>query len=218
MGELLATNITVLSVVHGDYFERFATAFFESLESAQCENAILVSDKAVPVPSFVNLIVKNFAGTYDFCNTANEALDSEWGLHMGFDDLLLPNALEPIESDADVYGWPHRMEGISTGLSAYSGGYEQMVSLDYNPMEGGFAYRKSLLQEIPFRDVTLFDWSHFCELSHFGKTVEFSGTPRTVWIRRPDCLSLNNVDETHQEVYEFQEKLRVGLIKKGVPE
>ena len=214
----METNITVLSVVHGDYFERFGTAFFQSLESAQCKNAILVSDKAVPVPSFVNLIVKNFTSNYDFCNIANKALDSEWGMHMGFDDLLLPNALEPIESDADVYGWPHRMEGIKTGLSGYSGGFERMVSLNYNPMEGGFAYRKSLLQEIPFRDVVLFDWAHFCELSHFGKTVEFSDTPRTVWTRRRDCLSLNNVDETHQEIYGFQEKLRAGLIKKGVPE
>ena len=218
MGELLATNITVLSIVHGDWFDKFGTGFFETLESAQCENAILVSDKAVSVPSFVNLIVQDFVTHYQFCNTANRALDSEWGLWLGFDDLLLPNALEPIDSDADVYGWPHRMEGIKTGLSGYSGGFERMVSLNYNPMEGGFAYRKSLLQEIPFRNLDFFDWAHFCELSHFGKTVEFSDTPRTVWVRRPESFSLNNVEARHQEVYRFQEKLRAGLIQKGVPE
>ena len=90
-----------------------------------------------------------------------------------------------------------------------------MVDLHFNPMEGGFAYRRELLAEIPFRHLRFFDWAHFCELSYFGKTVDYSAKPRTVFVRRDISLSLNNVEQSHQEIHKFQEQLRNGLIRKG---
>jgi hypothetical protein len=211
-------NITVLSVVHGDWFDRFGLGFIETLEAASCENAVLVSDRKVSVPSFVKLIVKDFENHADFCNTANAALETDWGLWLGFDDLLLPDALESIESNADIYGWPHQMSGIRSGLSSYLGDYENTWRLGHNPMAGGFAYRKELLEEIPFRDFIYLDWIHFCETSFFGKSFEASPTPRTVWVRRDDSLSITGNAEAHGEVYDFQFRLVGGAIQKGVPE
>ena len=211
-------NITVLSIVHGEWFDRFGTGFIDTLQQANCEQAVLVSDKKVPVPSFINLIVKDFTNHADFCNTANQALDTEWGLWLGFDDLLKADALTDIHSDADIYGWPHIMGGIRSGLSSYSGDYENTWRLGHNPMAGGFAYRRELLQEVPFRDYIYLDWVHFCETSYFGKTFQFSPNPRTTWMRYEDSLSIRAHSVAHAEVQDFQYKLSQGTIQKGVPE
>jgi hypothetical protein len=211
-------NITVLSVVHGDWFERFGARFIETLEHAACDNAVLVSDKKVSVPGFVNLIVKPFERHCDFLNTANDALETEWGMWLGFDDLLLPGALTKIKSDADIYGWPHKMGGIRSGFSTYTGNFEQTHIVSHNPMAGGFAYRKEFLSEFPFRDYIYLDWIQFAEASYFGATFEPSPVPRTMWMRYEDSLSVRPHQEAEAQVRAFKDKLNAGLIKKGVPE
>lgn len=211
-------NVTVLSAVHGDWWERFGQDFVETLEGADCDSAVLVSDRKVPVPKFINLIVKPFERHCDFLNTANEALETTWGLWLGFDDKLLPDALTPIQSDADIYGWPHEMGGIRSGYSSYRGNFEQTHLVSYNPMAGGFAYRKDFLIEIPFRDYVYLDWVQFCEASYFGATFEPSSMPRTIWMRYEDSLSVRPHKQGEAEVRQFKEKLNAGLIEKGVPE
>lgn len=211
-------NVTVLSAVHGDWWERFGLGFLETLEQANCQSAILVSDKKVPVPSFVNLIVQSFERHCDFLNTANVALETAWGMWLGFDDKLLPDALNAIESDADIYGWPHEMGGIRSGYSSYMGNYEMTHVLDYNPMAGGFAYRREFLADFPFRDYIYLDWVQFAEASYFGAKFEPSSLPRTIWMRYEDSLSVRPHREAEAQVRAFKEKLNAGLIKKGIPE
>jgi len=211
-------NITVISTVFGDWFEKYGQQFVSMLEEANCEQAILVSDKKVVVPSFINLIVKDFTNHADFNNVATDALETDWGLYMGFDDLVMEDGLADIDSEADIYGWPHQMSGLQTGLSSYSGNYENTWNLGYNPMAGCFAYRKELMQEIPFRDYLYLDWIHFCETSYHGKTFEASETPRTIWVRREDSLAYGGNREAENQVYNFQRKLQDGLIHKGIPE
>ena len=216
--EAVALNITVLSMVHGDFWERYGNGFVETLEQANCENAILVSDKKVPVPSFVNLIVKPFERQCDYLNIAGEALETKWGIWLGFDDKLLPNAFDPIESDADIFGWPHELGGIQSGQSGYRSGYEITHSVSHNPMAGGFAYTKDFLTEYPFRDYVYLDWVQFCEASFFGATFEFSPIPRTIWMRYADSLSISPHPQGEAGVKDFKAKLNSGLIQKGVPE
>jgi len=211
-------NLTVCSAVYGNFFDRFGDHFISMLEEANCEQAILVSDKQVPVPSFIKLVVRDFVNLADLLNAVPDVLETDWALWMGFDDRVLPTGLSDIHSEADIYGWPHIMTGLRSGLSGYSGDYENTWKLGHNPMAGGFAYRKELLQEIPFRDYIYLDWIHFCETSYFGKTFEFSPEPRTEWVRREDSLALGANREAHSEVYEFQYKLSQGTIQKGVPE
>ena len=211
-------NITVLSIVHGDWFERFGSGYIETLEAASCENAVLVSDRKVSVPSFVKLTVKDFENHADFCNTANAALETDWGLWLGFDDLLLPNALSDIDSDADIYGWPHQLGGTRSGFSSYTGRFELTHVVSYNPMAGGFAYRKEFLTEVPFRDYIYLDWVQFAEASYFGATFEPSEVARTIWMRYEDSLSLTPHQEAEAQVRAFKDKLNAGLIQKGVPE
>jgi hypothetical protein len=211
-------NLTVCSAVYGNFFERFGHHFISMLEGANCEQAILVSDKQVPVPSFIKLVVRDFVNLADLLNAVPDVLETDWALYMGFDDRVVPTGLSEIHSEADIYGWPHIMTGLRSGLSGYSGDYENTWKLGHNPMAGGFAYRKELLQDIPFRDYIYLDWIHFCETSYFGKTFEFSPQSRTEWVRREDSLALGANREAHAEVYEFQYKLSQGTIQKGVAE
>lgn len=212
------TNMTVVSVVYGNYFERFGNEWVSTLEQAGCDNAVLVSDKHVPVPSFVKLVVREFESMALFFKTGHQFLEADWVVNLGFDDLLLPGGLDPIMSDADVYGWPAQYTGLMSGYAKYQGGFEKMPYLSNNPMLGGWAYRSDLLREIPFRDYLYFDEVHFCELSYFGKTIEVSSTPRSTWFRHDDAFSVRSSREATHDVARFREKLRAGEIEKGIPE
>jgi hypothetical protein len=212
------TNLTILSVVWGDYFERFGEEWVGTLEGAGCDQVVLVSDKRVSVPSFVKLIVKDFENPADFYHAGHRAVETEWLTTFGLDDLLLPGATLSVDSNADVYGWPSEFRGLKSGLAAYEGGYENIMDLSYNPMLGNWAYRNELWQEIPFRDYLYLDEVHFCELSYFGKTVEYSSVPRTTWLRHDDAVSMHPNEEATEQVRRFKAKLRAGQIQKGVPE
>lgn len=212
------TNIGIVSIAYGDYFERYGQQWINTLEEADCKQVILVSDTRVSVPSFVKLIVKECDSMALYFRTGHEFLETAWVFNLGLDDLLLPGALDPIESDADVYGWPAEYRGLRSGSATYGGGFENMPNLDWNPMVGGWAYRSDLLREIPFRDYLYFDEVHFCELSYFGKTIEYSTRPRSTWLRHEGAHSMYANRQASEEVRQFRARLRAGLIEKGVPE
>lgn len=209
-------SITVASTVWGDWFEKYGEAFNDTLEQAGCEHAVLVSDRKVPVTDCVELVVRERSNHADFLNAATHVAQTDWILHLGFDDLLLENAVDPIETDADIYGFPFLISGLRSGVAKYLGDYENTWRLGHNPMAGGFAYRKELLLEVPFRDFIYLDWIHFCETSYLGKTFESSDVPRTMWVRREDSLSLRGNSEAHAQVHNFQADLAEGLIHEGV--
>lgn len=209
-------SITVVSTVWGDWFDKYGDGFNETLENAGCEHAVLVSDRKVPVTDCVELVVKERSTHADFLNVATPLVQTDWILAMGFDDLLLENAMDPIETGADIYGFPFVMGGLRSGVASYLGDYENTWRLGHNPMAGGFAYRKELLLEVPWRDFLYLDWIHFCETSFLGKTFQPSDVPRIMWVRREDSLSLTGNAEAHAQVYNFQAELAGGLIHKRV--
>ena len=213
-----SSNITLVSFVYGsEYFDKWAQPFFEALKQQDCRNAILISDRHVEVPSFIDLIVQPFNSMGEALNLGCARVETDWLIPLGFDDLLLDGALEPINSTADVYGFPLQLSGLRSGLMNYLGGYDHMSTLQHNPMACGTAMRRELMQEIPFRDAIYCDWIHHCETSFFGKTFEYSHVPRVNMVRHDQALSVNAVPEAHKQVYEFQERLHSGAILKGVP-
>lgn len=211
-------NVTPISAVYGDWWQKYGDQYCETLLSAGCKHAALVSDKKFQVPDYVELIVKPFTNSADFMNTANQAVQTDWSLWFGFDDLLLGNAMDQIDTEADIYAFPFQMSGLRQGIAKYLGDFPKTYRLGYNPMAGGYAVRKRLLDEIPFRSAIYIDWIFFCEASYFQKTLFASDVPRYDWVRREESLSISPHREAHNEVYDFQKKLQAGLIQKGVPE
>jgi hypothetical protein len=212
------SDITVIATCYGDYWDTFHEQWEQSiagLDPAPAE-IILVSDIERPVPEGVRNIAIGPAHMTDYWMVGALAASTEWVSLSGFDDVWMPDAMTPFETDADVYGFPVIMTGLMSGVFAYGGGYESILEVGHNPMLGDFFYRRSLLEEIPLRRMGYMDWAHFSEMRYFGRTFDAGGPPRAYKTRHPQAISLVNRPDFQHEIDDFKARLRAGLIQMGV--
>lgn len=212
------SDITVIATCYGDYWDLFGEQWQASIARLNPAPAeiILVSDVPRPVPDDVRNIVIGPAHMADYWNVGAMAATTEWVSLSGFDDVWLPDAMEPFQTEADVYGFPVVMTGLMAGRFAYAGGYESILEVAHNPMLGDFFYRRALLEEIPLRRIGYMDWAHFAEMRYFGRTFDAGGPPRAYKTRHPQAFSLVNDPTCQREIDDFKARLVAGLIEKGV--
>ena len=211
-----ARDITVVSVCYGDYWDKFSDAWIEAismLDPAPAE-VILVSDVPRDIAGVRNLVMQQ-DHMADYFNAAAMAAGTEWVLAMGFDDLLMPEAMSSFATDADAYGYPMMMTGAMQGFFGYSGGFESILDVSHNPMLGGCIHRRRLLEEIPWRRFGWFDWAHFAEMRYFDRTFDSGEMPRAFMVRHDRAHSLRGDSSYQHEMDHFKAQLRSGLIEIG---
>lgn len=212
------SDITVIATCYGTYWDTFHEQWEASIAALDPAPAriILVSDVPRQVPAGVDNIVIGPAHMTDYWMVGAMAASTEWVSLSGFDDVWLPDAMTPFDTDADVYGFPVIMTGLGSGVFAYSGGYEDILRVQHNPMLGDFFYRRSLLEDIPMRRVGYMDWVHFAEMRYFGRTFDAGGPPRAYKTRHPQAISLVHNPAFQWEVDDFKARLLAGQIEMGV--
>lgn len=212
------SDITIIATCYGDYWDTFGEQWKASIAALdpQAAEVILVSDIPRPVPDGVRNIAIGEAHMTDYWMVGAMAAQTEWASLSGFDDVWMPDAMTPFNTDADVYGFPVVMTGMMSGLFAYAGGYEDILHVPHNPMLGDFFYRRSLLEDIPMRRVGYMDWCHFAEMRYFGRTFDAGGPPRAYKTRHPQAISLVHNPAFQWEVDDFKARLLAGQIEMGV--
>lgn len=212
------SDITVIATCYGTYWDTFHAQWEASiarLDPAPAE-IILVSDVPRPVPDGVRNIAIGAAHMTDYWMVGAMASSTTWVSLSGFDDVWLPDAMTPFDTDADVYGFPVIMTGLVSGMFAYAGGYESILDVAHNPMLGDFFYRRDLLEVMPLRRMGYMDWAHFAEMRYFGRTFDAGGPPRAYKTRHPQAISLVNDPGFQREIDDFKARLLAGQIEMGV--
>jgi len=213
------SDITVVATCYGDYWETFHESWRSAIVALDPAPAqvILVTDVPRPVPGVTNIVIGD-AHMADYWMVGALAADTTWVALSGFDDVWETDAMAPFDTDADVYGFPVRMSGLMSGPFAYTGGFETICHVGYNPMLGDFFYRRDLLERLPLRRIGYMDWAHFAEMSHFGYRFDAGGPVRASKLRHPAAFSLVNDPTCQREIDDFKARLNAGLIDEGVPE
>lgn len=211
------SGITVVATCYGDYWDTFGDQWQASIAALDPPPAevILVSDVPHDVDGVWNIVIGP-AHMADYWMVGALASQTEWVSLSGFDDVWATDAMTPFETTADVYGFPVMMTGLRSGLFAYTGGYETICHVGYNPMLGDFFYRRDLLERLPLRRMGYMDWAHFAEMSHFGYRFDAGGPVRAYKTRHPAAFSLVNDPDCQREIDEFKVRLNAGLIEEGV--
>jgi hypothetical protein len=212
--------ICVMSIAYGNYWDNWGKRWLENLESlsTQPDRIMLLSDEKKNVPAWVENIAIGDRHMSQYANVGANLADTEWIVWHGLDDLYLDDAFLPFDESGDVFSYPHILGGIVQGIAQYSGQYETMYNLDWNPMLGGFFHRRSLVLEIPYRKYGYMDEVQFCEMAWFNKKVVFDDKPRSIWYRHDNAHAMWHNEVFRNEANDFKYKLRNGQIEKGVPE
>lgn len=212
----------MVSICFGQqYWDLFSEQFFATTGSVEPRPAkiVLVTDVPRETPEWIEShAIGEGLPLYAYYRAAVDYVDTEWVWGVGFDDLIEPAAFEPFDCDADCLVFPAKMmgEGLPPGAmcSYHTGpqGYETMYEGGPNPMLGSFWHRASVLREIPWRDHDFGDWTHWAEMSYFGKTLAHSDRVVATWLRREGSASLRWNPDGINAVWAFQEALRSGRV------
>lgn len=208
-----SSDISVVSISYGPYWELFSEQFFATTGPLDPKPAkiVLVTDIVRETPDWIEQhTLGEGLPLYAYYTEAMRHVESEWTWGCGFDDLMEVDALHDFDSDADIHGHPEHMS--DGGYCAYRGGYESMHNGGPNPMVGSFFHRTALLREIPWREHDFADWTQFSECAHFGKTLSMEDRPIATWARHPLSASLQWNPTGVEEVWSFQEALRSGRV------
>ena len=219
----MGLNTMTLGLLNwGDsYWSRFGERFFASVAKAdpQPDNIVIATDRILEgLPSNVNQII--YKGGFMGVNLIARECDTTWMLFAGLDDEMLPGAFLPVESDADAISYPAQQVGETHGISPSvdPGVFANCWKMNHNPMTGAFIFRCSTMLEIPARDYIYHDDVLFAEWSYFGKKIDVDNRFRLLWHRWSGANSWPANRAGESQALEFKQRLRAGLIKKGVPE
>lgn len=216
-------TIAAGAIHFGDfYWRRFGGRWLESVERAdpQPSQVVLVSDRFVDVPSWVELVIVPERSNFLLINDLADYCESDWWVMSGLDDEYTQDAFAPIESDADAVFFPCQQRGEANSVAQWSGpdAFRSTWQLPNNPQNGGVAYRVSSLREVPVRDYIYADEVQWSEWSYFGLTADFDPRIRLIWHRWHGSTSWPANRAGEQQAQDFKRRLREGLIEKGVPE
>lgn len=213
-------SVTVLSLAYGDYWDKWGVRWIENLEEhgSAAGHVILVSDRPLPVPEWVQNVVLGPQHMSVYANVGTLLARTDWVCWHGLDDLFLPGAFNKFDDSGAFFSYPHVQMGIRDGQAKYIGGYETMYTLEHNPMLGGFFHRREALLEIPYRRYGYMDEVQFCEMAYFGYEGRFSDVPRSIWWRHDEAHAMHHHPVFRDSANEFKQRLINGLIQKGVPE
>jgi hypothetical protein len=216
-------SIAAGAISFGDvYWPRFSERWLASIERAdpQPDQVLLVSDRLVNVPPWVELVVVKPGRGFMMINDLAEHCRCDWLPMSGLDDEYTVDAFMPIESDADAVFFPCQQVGESNALAQWSGvdAFNVTWQLPNNPQNGGVAYKISSLREVPVRDYIYADEVQWAEWSYFGLKAEFDPRVRVIWHRWSGSTSWPANRAGEQQAQEFKQRLRAGLIQKGIPE
>ena len=216
------TEATAACIVFGDsYWSRFGARWLASVERAdpQPDHVMICSDREIPVPPWVELIVSNEPG-FRMTNKLAKLCRTTWLCWIGVDDEYVGDSFSDLTGDTDAIAFGSQQQGEATWIAWPSGhdAYSVTWQLPNNPMNGGQFFRAKSLVEIPFRDYIYSDEVLWSEWSYFGKTVKFENRVRQIWHRWTGANSWPANRAGEQQAQDFKRRLREGLIGKGVPE
>ena len=211
------------AISFGDvYWPRFGARMLASIERAdpQPDQILVVSDREIDVPSWVELVVVEQGRRFLMYNDLAQHCRCDWLLPVGVDDEMMPNGFVSVESDADVICYPGQQAGEATWVAATidPNALAGAWNAPNNPLNGGVIWRTSTLLEIPVRDYIYQDEVLWAEWSYFGKTLQLDSRIRVVWHRWRGSNSWPANTEGERQAQDFKRKLREGLIQKGIPE
>ena len=207
----LKSNVTCISVAYGDYWDLFAEQWINSIKQLDpaAADVILVTDVPRNIVGIRNISIGD-GHMADYFNAAVAEVDTPWLVMSGFDDIWLPQAMKPFDTNADAYGYPMLRTGLLNGLFGYSGGYESILEVTHNPMLGGVFHRTALMREMPFRRMGWFDWAHYAEMRAKGKSYMASDEPRAIQVRHQRAHSIEANAAYQEEIERFKAQLRAG--------
>jgi hypothetical protein len=216
-------SIAAGAISFGDiYWPRFGARWLASIERAdpQPDQVLLVSDRQLDVPSWVELVVIDGERRFMLMNDLAEHCRCDWWVMSGLDDEYAVDAFASIESNADAVFFPCQQAGETNAIAQWAGvdAFNVTWQLPNNPQNGGVAFRVSSLREVPVRDYIYADEVQWSEWSYFGLKADFDPRIRLIWNRWHGSTSWPANHAGEQQAQEFKRKLREGLIQKGIPE
>ena len=207
-------SIAICTTVWGTFWDRFGAQFIEQMEKLNTEPDEVIVSSPVPLnlPKHWHEIVQPH-NKWDCWNDTMFAARSEWVMPVGMDDIWFPDALDgltDVEDDVDVISVPCMENGKR--WEATNDGYNQLLELPYNPMQGAYLIRRSRLNAVPFRHVVYNDWMQFMEMKKLNYKITFKTMPIVDHIRRPDSYSIGVIPGGVEEC----EQMRQILLKYDV--
>ena len=211
------------AISFGDvYWPRFGQRFLASIERAdpQPDQIVIVSDRPLDVPSWVELVVVAEGRRFLMYNDLAQHCRCDWLMPVAIDDEYTVDAFVPVESDADVICFPGQQAGGASWIAMTTdpNALASAWNAPNNPINGGVIWRTSTLREIPMRDYIYHDEVLWAEWSYFGKKLHLDSRVRVIWHRWSGSNSWPANHAGEQQAQEFKRKLREGLIQKGIPE
>lgn len=206
---MAVSPVTCISVVYGDYWDLFSDGWIASIRALDPAPAEVILATDVPRRiDGVRTITIGQAHMADYYNATVAEAKTDWIFGGGFDDPWLPHAMMPVDTEADAYGYPMFRTGLINDTFSYKGGYDNIINLNHNPMEGGWFYRTELLREIPFPRVGLLDYAHFLYMRAAAKTIDAGGPPRSTMPRHERAHSMYHNAEHEAEIADIKAALR----------
>lgn len=219
----MGLNTVTLGVLNwGDvYWPRFGERWLASVlrTDPQPNRIMIATDKPIEgLPHQITQII--YEGGFMGMNLLARSCGTDWLFFTGLDDELMSDAFAGIHGDEDAISFACQQAGQTTNVAYPPAAvqYEVCWQLPHNPMNGGYIYRCSALNEIPVRDYIYSDEVMFAEWAYFGKRIKFENRVRLVWHRWVGSNSWPANRAGEQQAQEFKARLRAGLIQKGVPE
>lgn len=210
-------SVAIITAVWGTYWDRFGQAFQDS--TANLDPAAAQVIVASPTPLDVADHVQNvqFSGErmWDSFSAAAQAVTADWIWAVGIDDTYPTDALVDLPQDCDVISVAgQRSDGIH--WAANPNGYDKILGIGYNPMQGSCIVHRHVWQLAPWRRVVWPDWMQWLEIRKLGLKVAFDPKPRYHFLRHDGAHSMNASAIGEAEIDQMRGILRAGHVKPGL--
>ena len=210
-------SVAIITAVWGTYWDRFGQAFQDStanLDPAAAQ-VIVASPMALDVADHVQNVEFSGERMWDSFSAAAQAVTADWIWAVGIDDTYPTDALVDLPQDCDVISVAgQRSDGIQ--WAANPNGYDKILGIGYNPMQGSCIVRRHVWQLAPWRRVVWPDWMQWLEIRKLGLKVAFDPKPRYHFLRHDGAHSMNASAIGEAEIDQMRGILRAGHVKPGL--
>ena len=186
-------SIAIISTVWGDYWEKFGSQFVESMSNLNTkpDEILISSPEPLELPEgWVNIVQP--LHKWNCWNDLMLMAKSDWLIVVGMDDIWFPDGLDglaDVEDDVDIQAVACLENGMIWDADPI--GFENILHSNHNPMRGGSAIRRSVVEKVLYRETIWCDWIQWMEIRKLGFKVKFRTSPLLLdHIRHPDAYSI----------------------------
>jgi hypothetical protein len=212
-------SIAIIATVWGDYWEKFGSQFVESLENlnTQPDEVFISSPEPLNLPKHWIEVIQPLH-KWNCWNDLMLMAESDWLVPVGMDDIWFPDGLDglsDVEDDVDIQNLACWDSGRI--WAADPQGFEHILHSNHNPMLGAIAIRRSVVEQILFRETIWCDWIQWMEIRKLGLKVKFRTSPLLLdHIRHPDAYSIRGNANGDLEVEQMRAILREHNVVPGI--